>query len=51
MLLATQVIVPIALPKGPAELFHVTAATPTLSAAIPWSEMALAVVEMMLDPG
>ena len=51
MPLAAQVIVPIALPEVPVEFFQVTEATPTLSAASPWREIALAVVEMMLDPG
>ena len=51
MLRATQVIVPTALPDVPVELFQVTEVTPTLSAANPWSEMAVAVVETMLDPG
>ena len=51
MLLATQAIVPIAWPEVPVELFQVTEATPRLSAASPWNEMALAIVSMMLDPG
>jgi len=51
MLLATQVIVPTALPDVPVELFQVTELTPTLSVASPWIEMAVAVVETMLDPG
>ena len=51
MPLATQVIVPIALPELPVEFLQVTEVTPILSVATPWSEMALAEVAMMLDPG
>ena len=51
MLLATQVIVPIALPELPVEFLQVTEVTAILSVATPWSEMALAEVAMMLDPG
>ena len=51
MLSATQFIVPIARPEAPIEVFQLTEVTPTLSAANPWSEMALADVAMMLDPG
>lgn len=51
MLLVAQVIVPTALPEVPVELLHVTEVTPALSAAIPWSEMALAIVDMTLDAG
>ena len=51
MLLAAQFIVPTALPEVPVELFQVTEVTPALSVASPWNEMAVAVVETMLDPG
>ena len=51
MIPATQLMVPISRPEAPIEVFHVTEVTPTLSAANPWSEMELADVAMMLDPG
>jgi len=51
MLPAIQDIVPIARPEIPAEFFQVTEVTPILSAASPWSEMALAEVAMILEPG
>ncbi len=35
MLLATQVIVPTAIPEAPVEVFQVTEVTPTLSVASP----------------
>jgi hypothetical protein len=51
MLVATQVIVPVALPELPVEFLQVIEVTAILSVATPWSEMSLAEVAMMLDPG
>ena len=51
MPLATQVMVPAEIPEAPVEVFQVTEVTPRLSVASPWIEMAVAVVETMLDPG
>ena len=51
MLLAIQVMVPVAVPAVPEEFIHVTTFTPTLSVAMPWKLMVLAVVAIMLAAG
>ena len=51
MLPAAQVMVPAAVPEAPVEVFQLTERTPTLSIASPRNEMAVAVVETMLEPG
>jgi len=49
--LALQAVVPEALPESPDEVVHFTAATPTLSLAVPVNENAAAVVETIVEPG
>ncbi len=51
MLAAVHVSVPVAVPEAPVEVDHTTELTPTLSEAMPWKVMLLAVVETMVDAG
>ena len=49
--LADQLRVPEAVPEYPVELLHFTAATPTLSLAVPLTAMEAEDVATMVDPG
>jgi len=42
-----HLVVPVAVPDAPVELFHVTLATPTLSLAVPLTTIELADVEIV----
>jgi hypothetical protein len=49
--LADHFVVPEAVPESPVEVVHVTAATPTLSLAVPLTAMEAADVATIVNPG
>ena len=50
-IVALQAVVPDAVPDPPVDATHLTATTPTLSAAVPLNTMLDEVVETIVEPG